>query len=146
MTASSITVQWSAVDCIHHNGDILGYSVRYGVVDNESAHTFNVSETAANINLLSATKYEVDVAAFNAVGTGNFSEKIPVMTLAESPLVISESVDINSYNTDITTVLRFSSVTEENGNSVGAIGLIAGVIFGVVVLVVIFITVVLLIR
>ena len=128
MTAS-ITVQWSAVDCIHHNGDILGYSVRYGLVGNESAHTFNVSETAANIfNLLSATKYEVDVAAVNAVGTGNFSKQIPVMTLAEGQLVISESVDRNSYN------------------SVGAIGLIAGVIFGVVVLVVIFITVVLLIR
>ena len=146
MTTSSITVQWSAVDCIHHNGDILGYYVRYGVVGNESTHTFNVSgsdKTAANIfNLSSATKYEVDVAAFNAVGTGNFSEIIPVMTLAEDPLVISESVDINSY---ITTVTTFSSVTE-NGNSVGAIGLIAGVIFGVVVLVVIFTTIVLLIR
>ena len=115
--------------CIHHNGDILGYSVRYGLVGNESAHTFNVSETAANIfNLLSATKYEVDVAAVNTMGTGNFSKQIPVMTLAEGQLVISESVDRNSYN------------------SVGAIGLIAGVIFGVVVLVVIFITVVLLIR
>ena len=93
MTASSITVQWSAVDCIHHNGDILGYSVRYRVVGSESTHTFNVSGSdkfAANIlNLLSATKYEVDVAAFNAVGTGNFSEKLPVMTLAEGKLVIS---------------------------------------------------------
>ena len=62
------------------------------------------------------------------------------MTLAEGQLVISESVDINSYNSDIS--------TEENGNSVGAIGLIAGVMFGVVVLVVIlnFIIIVLMIR
>ena len=79
------------MDCIHHNGDILGYSVRYGVVGNESRHTFNASGSdkfAANIlNLLSATKYEVDVAAVNAVGTGNFSEKLPVMTLAEGKKV-----------------------------------------------------------
>ena len=92
-TAFSITVQWSPVDCIHHIGDILGYSVRYGVVGSESTHTFNVSgsdKTVANIlNLLSATTYEVDVAAVNAVGTGNFSEEIPVMTLAEGKLVIS---------------------------------------------------------
>ena len=31
VTSSSITVQWGAVNCIHHNGDITGYSVRYGV-------------------------------------------------------------------------------------------------------------------
>ena len=141
MTASSITVQWSAVDCIHHNGDILGYSVRYGRVGSESTHTFNVSwsdKSAVNIlDLMSGTTYKVDVATFNAVGTGNFSKKILVMTLAEGQLVISESVDTNSYN---------NISTEENGNSVGAIGLIAGVIFGVVVLVVIFIIIVLLIR
>jgi len=29
--SSSITVQWGAVDCIHRNGDITGYSVQYGV-------------------------------------------------------------------------------------------------------------------
>ena len=138
MTASSITVQWSAVDCIHHNGDILGYSVRYGRVGSDSRHTLSVSGTEATIlNLMSNTTYEVDVAAVNAMGTGNFSKNIYVMTLAEGQLVISESVDTNSYN---------NISTEENGNSVGAIGLIAGVIFGVVVLVVIFIIIVLLIR
>ena len=30
-TSSSITVRWEAVDCIHRNGDITGYSVRYGI-------------------------------------------------------------------------------------------------------------------
>ena len=29
---TSIIVQWMAVDCIHRNGNITGYSVRYGVV------------------------------------------------------------------------------------------------------------------
>ena len=73
------------MDCIHHNGDILGYSVRYRVVaGSEIRHTLSVSGTEATIlNLMSGTTYEVDVGAVNAMGTGSFSKKIPVMTLAE---------------------------------------------------------------
>ena len=120
---------------------VLSYSKRYGGVGSESRHTLSVSGSdrteATILSLMSGTTYEVDVAAVNTMGTGNFSKEIPVMTLAEGQLIISESMAINSYNSDIS--------TEKNG-SVGAIGLIAGVIFGVVVLVVTFITVVLLIM
>ena len=45
-TSSSITVQWGAVDCIHHNGDITGYSVLYGVQGSESTQTMSVSEVS----------------------------------------------------------------------------------------------------
>ena len=89
VTASSITVQWSAVDCIHHNGDILGYSIRYGVVGSESTHILLLSVSGSDIkeakvlNMMSNTTYEVDVAAVNIVGTGSFSEKISIMTLVE---------------------------------------------------------------
>ena len=74
----------------------MGYSVRYGGVGSDSRHTFNVSGSdrteATILNLTSGTTYEVDVAAVTTVGTGNFSKKIPVLTLAEGQLVISESV------------------------------------------------------
>ena len=86
VTASSTTVQWSAVDCIHHNGDILGYSVRYGVVGSESTHILLLSVSGSDIkelSMVSNTTYEVDVAAVNIVGTGSFSEKISIMTLVE---------------------------------------------------------------
>ena len=153
VTASSVSVSTADIiagDTVNLTRDyaltpsVLSYSVRYGGVGSESRHTLSVSGSdrteATILNLMSGTTYKVDVAAVNTMGTGNFSKKIPVMTLAEDQLVISESVDRNSHNTgsDIS--------TEENGNSVGVTGLIAGVIFGVVVLVVTFITVVLLIM
>ena len=37
--STAITVQWSEVDCIHRNGDITGYSVRYRVAGSVSAQT-----------------------------------------------------------------------------------------------------------
>ena len=77
------------MDCIHHNGDILGYSVRYGVMGSESTHILLLSVSGSDINeakvlsMVSNTKYKVDVAAVNIVGTGSFSEKISIMTLVE---------------------------------------------------------------
>ena len=66
VTFSSITVQWGAVDCIHHNGDITGYSVQYGV-QGSVRQTMNVSGgsvTEATISGLTAsTTYSIEVAA-----------------------------------------------------------------------------------
>ena len=59
---------------------VLSYSKRYGGVGSESRHTLSVSGSdrteATILNLTSGTTYEVDVAASNTVGTGNFSKKI----------------------------------------------------------------------
>ena len=79
MTSSSITVQWGAVDCIHHNGDITGYSVRYGVQGSENMQTMSVSsdDTQTTIpKLLPNTIYEIHVAAVNSVGEGMDSKSI----------------------------------------------------------------------
>ena len=88
VTSSSITVQWGAVDCIHHNGDITGYSVRYGVqgiaegsrtvkmaTGNSSGGMYTISGLSA------ATVYTVEVAAVNSVGTGVYSGPITPKTL-----------------------------------------------------------------
>ena len=74
MTFSSITVQWEAVDCIHHNGDITGYLVRYGVQGSGSTQINDdiggeVTQTIIS-GLESSTTYSIQVAAVNSAGTG----------------------------------------------------------------------------
>ena len=76
VTSSSITVQWGAVNCIQRNGDITGYSVRYGVQGDGSTQTVSVSggdtsETTIS-GLDSSTNYAIEVAAVNSVGTGKY--------------------------------------------------------------------------
>ena len=84
VTSSSIAVQWGPVDCNDRNGDITGYSVRYGVVGNGSAQTVNVSggtTTGFNITGLSpASNYSVEVAARDSAGTGIYSAPVFVIT------------------------------------------------------------------
>ena len=84
VTFSSITVQWVAVDCIDHNGDITGYSVRYGVQGSGSTQTRDVSGGGATnmviSGLTSSTNYTVEVAAVNSVGTGVYSDPYIVQT------------------------------------------------------------------
>ena len=87
-TSTTITVQWGAVDCIHRNGDITGYSVRYGVqgsavgdrtvemvLGDFSGGIYVISELSA------ATVYTVEVAAVNSAGTGGYSDPINQLTL-----------------------------------------------------------------
>ena len=78
VTSSSITVQWSAVDCIHRNGDITGYSVRYG------AQTVSVSRGGATMTTISrlesSTTYSIEVAAVNSAGTGIYSDTYITLT------------------------------------------------------------------
>ena len=88
VTSSSITVQWGAVDCIHRNGDITGYTVRYGVQGNGSTQTVNVSGGEAIQTIISgrtpSTNYSIEVAAVNSVGTGVYSNVIFQLTRGTS--------------------------------------------------------------
>ena len=86
VTSSSITVQWGAVDCIHRNGDITGYSVRYGVqgsavgdrtVEMVSGDSSGVMYVISGLS--AATVYEV--AAVNSAGNGVYSDPIDQLTL-----------------------------------------------------------------
>ena len=80
VTSSSITVQWGAVDCIRRNGDITGYTVRYGVQGNGSTQAKNASGGRATQTIISGltptTNYSIEVAAVNSVGTGVYSNVI----------------------------------------------------------------------
>ena len=70
---NSFTVDWGPVDCIHHNGDITGYSVRYGVQGSGSTQTVSVNiMTTAIMDLMPDTSYAVEVAGVNANGVGEY--------------------------------------------------------------------------
>ena len=83
VTSSSITVQWGAVDCIQRNGDITGYSVRYGV-QGSGTQTMSVSGGGATMTTISglmpSTNYSIEVAAVNNAGIGLYSAVITVVT------------------------------------------------------------------
>ena len=82
VTSSSITVQWGPVDCARRNGDITGYSVRYGEVGSaEGERTLQIVERdvdrrATISGLTLSTEYTVSVAAINSAGTGVYSDEV----------------------------------------------------------------------
>ena len=80
---SSITVQWGAVDCIHHNGDITGYSVRYGVqgtAEGDMTVKMATGDSSGGMYTISglsaATEYTVEVAAVNSADIGVYSDPL----------------------------------------------------------------------
>ena len=84
MTSSSVTVQWGAVDCIHRNGDITGYSVRYGVQGSAEGVVMVSGDSSGGMHEISglnpSTNYTIDVAAVNSAGTGVYSDPTSVLT------------------------------------------------------------------
>ena len=117
VTSSSITVQWGAVDCIHRNGNITGYSVRYGVQGSGSTQTMSVSGgsvTEATISRRTPfTAYSIEVAAVNILGTGSYSAVLqmqgislyngsmhppPTMACITCPLMCIHSIFITHHS------------------------------------------------
>ena len=84
ITSSTIVLQWGPVQCIHRNGDITGYSVRYGVQGNGSTQTMSVSgggTSGATISgLESDSTYTIEVAGENSAGIGVYSDPLVVDT------------------------------------------------------------------
>ena len=84
-SATTITVQWWPVDCIHLNGDITGYTVRVSA-SGEAERTVSVDESveeATMSGLSPFTIYNVSVAAVNSAGTGVYSGDIAIQTESE---------------------------------------------------------------
>ena len=89
-TSSSFTVQWGAVDCIDHNGNITGYSLRYGIqgsVEGNRTVEMTTGDSSGGMHTISglsaATVYIVEVAAVNSVGTGVYGDPITVVTIGK---------------------------------------------------------------
>ena len=75
---TSFSVQWETVPCIQRNGDITGYSVRYGVLGNWGMETPTmVGPDVLMINLTGLvpdTSHLVQVAGANRQGVGVYGE------------------------------------------------------------------------
>ena len=88
VTSSSITVQWGPVNCTKRNGDITGYSVRYGV-QGSAVGDRTVEMVSGNSSggmyvisgLTAAIVHTVEVAAVNSAGTGVYSNLLTTLTL-----------------------------------------------------------------
>ena len=87
VTSTSITVQWGMVPCIHQNGDITGYSVRYGVMgtsegDKEVKMVSGDSRGGMTTitGLEAGTVYEYEVEAQTVPGTGVYSSVMTTLT------------------------------------------------------------------
>ena len=100
VTSSSITVQWGAVDCIHRNGDITGYSVRYGV-QGSGTQTVSVSGGEAMqttiSGLMPSTTYSIEVAAVNSAGTGMYSDAVADLTLGIVYYIITGQISAYTH-------------------------------------------------
>ena len=88
LNSTAITVQWGPVDCIHRNGNITGYSVRYGEVGSAEGER-TVDEMVSGdfsggmytiSGLSPATPYTVEVAAETNAGTGPYSQPVNTET------------------------------------------------------------------
>ena len=78
---TSVTVQWGVViPCALQNGDITGYSVRYGELGSSEPSEAMVSgDYSGGMITISdglpiKTKYTVEVAAETSAGTGVYSD------------------------------------------------------------------------
>ena len=76
MGTTSITIEWSELDCIDRNGVITGYRVRYGPTSTSpsqrqistiSGRMFTVDREFITLS------YNFEVAAVNVNGTGPYS-------------------------------------------------------------------------
>ena len=79
VTSTTTTVQWGEVPCILQNGDITGYSVRYGseavnVTGDSSGGTYTIPD------LMPSTNYPIQVAAMNGAGIGTYSAAVDQLT------------------------------------------------------------------
>ncbi|XP_074647497.1 protein sidekick-2-like [Tubulanus polymorphus] len=101
---TSIFVTWQAPDASHWNGRLLGYKVRYKIA-NYPDSSFVIQEIRGTdrqtieLRGLSVFRiYQIEVAAFNAKGTGMFSSGIRVRTKEGVPvqapnLILAEAVN-----------------------------------------------------
>ena len=84
-TPTTITVQWEMVPCIHRNGEITGYSVRYsggGSTDTRLVSGGDTRQTTIS-GLTPSTDYTIEVAAISRAGTGSYSTDMVERTAGE---------------------------------------------------------------
>ena len=82
-SSTSITVQWGPVECIHQNGEITGYWLRYGEEGSSEVQMVSGDSSggvATVSGLTRETVYTVQVAAVTSGGTGVYSDPLMIQT------------------------------------------------------------------
>ena len=80
VASTNITVQWEVVDCISRNGNITGYSVRYGRVERDRTVVVVSGSNVTEATITNMMPTSIEVAAMNSVGVGVYSEPVMVTT------------------------------------------------------------------
>ena len=79
MGTTSITIEWSELDCTDRNGDITGYRVRYGPTSTTPSQReiANISDPGRRMFTVDrefiTLSYDFEVAAVNVNSTGPYS-------------------------------------------------------------------------
>ncbi|CAI8018846.1 Protein sidekick-2 [Geodia barretti] len=110
-----MTLQWEGVPCIHQNGEITGYVVKYWAQGNETTETitYDGSKTDATISdLLPSSNYSFQVAGINSAGTGVFSEQVTGKTERLISLSLETPLALNpdAKNPDVSIVAISSTL------------------------------------
>ena len=71
-SSTSITLQWEEVDCLHRNGNITGYSVRYSHSGTTLLKISNTTKVTIS-QLTASTTYSIEIAGVSSIGIGNYS-------------------------------------------------------------------------
>ncbi|CAI8015236.1 Netrin receptor DCC, partial [Geodia barretti] len=78
VSSTSINVRWGPMDCRQWNGEITGYTVRYGEEGGDQSHRFLSGDSSGGMITLSTltkqTVYTVEVVARTSGGTGVYSQ------------------------------------------------------------------------
>ena len=87
-TSRSVSVSWSAIECIERNGEITNYAVIFqeqgGAVIPGEVNVMDRTFTASG--LTPRTNYIFRVAGVNSNGTGPYSDGIVITTTAEGDI------------------------------------------------------------
>lgn len=91
-SSTAITIQWQQPPPESHNGQLVGYMVRYklaGYAEHTPWYTYNVTNPAQMSCLLEDLivwqNYQIQVAAYNEMGVGVYSSSIYVRTKEGKP-------------------------------------------------------------
>lgn len=91
-SSTAITIQWQQPPPESHNGQLMGYMVRYklaGYAEHTPWYTYNVTNPAQMSCLLEDLivwqNYQIQVAAYNEMGVGAYSPSIYVRTKEGKP-------------------------------------------------------------
>ena len=91
--SSSIIVSWGEVSCQHHNGEIVGYAVKYSSGQRQTEAVVDGQAITLD-DLEPLTEYSIMVAALNRNGTGQFSEPVTIVTQGTYVCMLSSLLNL----------------------------------------------------